>query len=252
MNTIIFFREGLSGHYLKLLVDDSRHAVNFRVDSWYPGIYNAPKLTVNQSCVCAHKHLVNWNKISKEFDLILTIQVRKKIYHAIYNNFYKKYLIENPQLQNDFDNWTSNLMFWYDTTYYNIKEYYDLYQQDLKENTFENIIEFDYILEPDYIEQIFLQYYNRSLTENMKNIVKTYRDLQLKYDLSGNERAMNDIVSVFPEHVFLESPWYASYCIFKYETNNGLTENQRQWSINLVTRPIDKKFLLDLSSQYQL
>ena len=253
MKTVIFFREGLSGHYFKSLVDDSNQPVGFRIDPWYPDIYNNPRpTTMLENCVCVHKHLVNCREFEQHRDLILTIQVRHKIYHAIYNNFYKKYLIENPHLQSDFKNWTNNKTFWYDITYYNIKEYYALYQQDLKENTFENIIEFDHILELDYIEQIFLRYYNKSLTENMQNIVKTYRDLQLKYDLSGSECAMSDIVSSLPDHVFLESPWYASYCVFKYETNNGLQESQRQWSIDLASQPIDKKFLLEIANQYQL
>jgi hypothetical protein len=249
MKTLILFREGLSGHYLKSLVDDDPGVINFRVDPWYPGIYDATPFTI-KNCVCVHTHLVDHQTLSKNFDLTLTIQVRKKLYHAIYNNFYKKYLVENPKLQDDFIHWTDNTVFWYDTTYYNIKEYFDLHQQDLATNTYKNIIEFDNLLEIDYLEQIFKHYYNKDLTENMKRIIKTYANLQLQYDLSRNETEMHDIVSILPDRVFSESPWYASYCIFKFEKNNNLHEHQRQWSVNDITKPIDKQFLIEISKKY--
>lgn len=251
MKTVIFFREGLSGHYLKSLVDDDPTAMKFRVDPWYPGLYEnmQPK---NDQCKCMHKHLVDWQKISAQHDLVLTIQVQNKIYHAIYNNFYKKYLIENPQLQPDFANWTQNKLFWYDVTFYNIKEYYVLNRRDLLENTFENIINFDQLLEIQYIEHIFKKYFNRDLTDNMRRIVTEYANLQLQYNLSEAETSMQDIVQKIPDKAFIESPWFASYCIFKYETNKNLSESQRLWSIDSVTKPIDKRFLLQISSQYKL
>jgi len=251
MKTVIFFREGLSGHYLKSLVDDSNEQVNFRMDPWYPGIYDNQHTVKIENCVCVHKHLSNYKFLESCYDLTLTIQVRRKIYHSIYNNFYKKFLVENTDQQENFKNWTGNLSTWYDRTFYNIKEYYQLYQQDLIENTFSNIIEFDNLLELDYIEHLFIQYYNRPITENMKRIVNTYGQLQLQYDLSGQEQDMQDIISALPDQIFLESPWFASYCIFKYETNNNLQENQRQWSINLITKPIDKEFLLSIAHRYQ-
>jgi hypothetical protein len=145
MKTIIFFREGLSGHYFKSILNDDQEQMNFRVDLWQPQTDNKKQPINDESCQCFHfhKHPEHWKKASKGFDLILTIQVREKIYHAIYNNFYKKYLIENPHLQQDFKYWTSNQLFWYDVTYYNMKEYYALFQKDLIENDFPNIIEFD-------------------------------------------------------------------------------------------------------------
>jgi hypothetical protein len=252
MKTLIFFREGLSGHYLKSLVDDSNVQVNFRMDDWYPGIYNSVRPLKKGNCVCLHKPLYNSKYLESQYDLTLSIQVRRKIYHGIYNIFYKKFLVEFPDKQEDFKNWTGNLSTWYDQTFYNIKEYYQLYQQDLNENTFSNVIEFDNLLELDYIEYLFKQYYNRPISENMKRIVNSYGQLQLEYDLSGNEQDMQNIISVLPDQIFHKSPWFASYCIFKYETNNNLQENQRQWSIDLVTKPIDKEFLLSIANQYRL
>lgn len=255
MNTLIFFREGLSGHYLKSLITDYEGVIDFRVDPWYPGIYNDPSIHQrNTSCACLHFHMYrkNWQQIIQRYDLILTIQVRNKIYHAIYNNFYKKYLVENPELKPDFDSWTNNLVFWYDTTYYNIKEYHALYQEDLKENQFENVVEFDQLLDVDYIENFMQQYFKKSLTNNMRRIISEYSQKQLQLDLDDAGPGMDQIVSKIPEHLFLESPWWASYCIFKYENLNGLQESQRQWSIDQVHQPINKMFLFDIASKYQL
>jgi len=249
MKTIIFFREGLSGHYLKSLVNDDPYRMTFRLDKYLPGIYKNPDPNIDR-CECVHKHLIDWQKLSVEYDLILTIQVQKKIYHAIYNNFYKKYLIENPHLQQDFREWNRNQLFWYDVTYYNMKEYHRLYQHDLIDNSFQNIINFDHILEIEYIEHIFKKYYNRNLTANMRRIVTEYANLQLQYDLSADDTSMHNIIESIPDKAFVESPWFASYCIFKYETNNHLDESQRLWCIDAMTTPIDKKCLIEISSRY--
>jgi len=252
MKTLIFFREGLSGNYLKSLVTDCTDEIKFRVDRWDPSINEPPAIFNNKNCICIHKHPSNYNKIITPDDLILTIQVSNKIYHATYNNFYKKFLVENTGLADKFKNWHSDLVTWYDITFYNIKEYYHLYKQDLANNTISNVIEFDRMLELDYIEEIFKHYYNRPVSNNMKRIVTTYKELQLQYDLTGSQHTMNDIVAELPASVFLESPWFASYCIFKFETNNNLLESQRLWSIDLLNKPIDKQFLLDIATQYQL
>ena len=250
MKTIILFREGLSGHYLKSLIDDSDKEMSFRVDPWHPGLYERPQIMVTDNCKCYHPHLLTSTNTIPH-DLCLTIQVKQKVYAATYNNFYKKLLIENPNLHDDFKNWQVNAMTWYDRCFYNIKEYYQLYQQDLVKNTVTNIIEFDNLLEIDYIESVFRQYYNRPITDNTKRIVKTYRELQLQYNLPIGGNDMKDIISSLPDSAFQESPWFASYCIFKYEINNGLQENQREWSIGLIKKPIDKEFLMYIANRYQ-
>lgn len=251
MKTIIFFREGLSGHYLKLLLNDAPDPVQFRIDPWYPEIYALPFTKKKEDCVCSHLSNIDVDKVIKNFDLVLTIQPYQKIYHGIYNVFYKKYLIENPDQKESFAKWTENLLTWYDRTYYNIKEYYHLFRQDLNDNTFDNIINFDYILDIDYIEEIIKKYYNKSLTKNMIRIITDYKKLQLNLDLSGDDKNMKDIVSRIPDHYFINSPWFASYCLFKYETNNNLTESMRKWSINSINVPIDQKFLISVADQYQ-
>jgi hypothetical protein len=251
MKTLVLFREGLSGHYLKSLIDDSNKEMSFRVDHWQPGIYDVPRTNTEEDCKCLHTHRINFKNFPLTNYLCLTIQVREKIYTATYNNFYKKFLIENPQLQDDFKNWQSNAVNWYDRCYYNLKEYYQLYQEDLVNNNNPNIVEFDNILDLDYIESVFRKYFNRHLTDNMRRIVTTYKQLQLQYDLPKHESNMKDIVSSLPDTIFQESPWFASYCIFKYENNNNLQESQREWSIDQIQRPIDKQFLISIADRYQ-
>ena len=249
MKTMIFFREGLSGHYLKSIIDDDSKPIGFRVDPWFPGQTRGPM--IREACKCLHPHTVDWQDYIQDYELILTIQVRQRIYHACYNNFYKKYLVENHHLVRDFENWTANQLFWYDVTYYNIKEYHGLYQQDLSQNQFANVIEFDRLLEADYIEHLLQHYYNRPMTDNQRRIVSQYAGVQLQRDLSQAHSSMQDIVNEIQDEDLLRSPWFASYCVFKYETNNGLTEDQRLWSIDNIDRPVDKDFLLSIANRYQ-
>ena len=253
MKILIVFREGLSGHYLKSLIDDALVDVNFRIDPWYPGIYDLGRFDYRPSdCSCLHlSHIDDLDRFMSTVDLTLTVQVNKKIYHACYNVFFKKLLVENLDYRERYKTWKQDLTFWYDISYYNIKEYHELFLADRKHNTIPNIVEFDHILDVDYIQKIFKQYLYRDLSENMIRIVNTYREKQVQYQLDNGSRSMLEIISHLPDSVFLESPWFASYCIFKFENSNNLQESHRLWSINDVTHPIDKKFLLSIENLYQ-
>lgn len=251
MKTLIVFREGLSGHYFKSLVDDLPVEVNFRMDPWHPGIYDhLPRNNkkIPESCVCLHS-FPNLKEFEKNFDLVLNIQTNEKIFQAVYNVFFKKILIEQFSA-NDYNNWKNNLIFWYDKIYYNIQEYFHLYEQERKNSKYSNVINFDLLLSEAYIEEIFKRYYNRSLTNNMKSIINQYQQKQLDIDLTRDGMTMLEIVDPIPDIYFDQHPWYASYCIFKYEFNNGLLESQRCWSIDTVKTVIDKKFLLEIQHQY--
>ena len=247
MKTLIFFREGLSGHYLKSLIDDVPVKVNFRMDPWYPGIYTEKNQTSHvPNCTCVHKaHLT----FEQQFNLVLTILVDKKIYHAIYNNFFKKFLVEDAN-PDQYKNWKDNLSFWYDKSFYNIKEYYILLNLDRKNNKYENIVNFDEILNEQYLQEFFKQYFNRELSDNMRLIIKQYSANQLEIELSQEGTTMQEIIDPIPDNKFNCTPWFASYCIFKYETNNNLKETQRLWSIDNINCLIDKKFLLDIQNKY--
>ena len=249
MKTLIIFREGLGGHYFKSLVDDLPVEVNFRMDPWYPGIYDASKdkKKLNESCVCLH---FSPAILEKGFDLVLNIQPNKKIYQAVYNVFFKKLLVEEFTKE-QYSNWKNHLVFWYDKSYYNIQEYFYLFDQDRKDSRYSNVIDFDSLLLESYVEEIFAHYYNRPLTNNMKLIIKQYREKQMNINLTRDGITMQEIVDPIADINFDQHPWYASYCIFKYELNNGLLESQRSWSIDSVKTVIDKKFLLEIQHQYR-
>lgn len=249
---MIIFREGLSGHYLKSLIQDSDQEIDFRVDKAFIPRYQRPqKVQKKYDCECAHLKDVDLKKAEIRYHPILTIQVYKKIYHGIYNNFHKKLIVENQNLAIDFERWHDNAKFWYDTAYYNIKEYHRLFQQDREQNVLPNIINFDHILELPYIEKIFHRYFHRDLSENIRYRVNSYAKLQMSYDLSGNETNMHDILKVIPDHEFERTPWFAAYCIFKYESAQQFNEGQRLWTIDEIDRLIDKDWLLDISNQYK-
>jgi hypothetical protein len=250
MKTLIFFREGLSGHYLKSIIDDTADPIGFRVDPWYPGIYRDELYDPQEDCACLHPDGVDVESVVKEFDLVLNIQVYQKIYHAIYNNFYKKFLVENPTEQDKFKSWTDDPVYWYDRTYYNIKEYYHLHAQDQNKYALPNVVNFDHLLEDDYIADLLEQYFSKSINNNTKRIIAEYRSHQLQYELTKTGQSMADIVSALPDQAFIDSPWFASYCIFKYETNNNLLESQRTWSIDLMPHLIDRQILLSIADQY--
>lgn len=250
MNILILFRDGLSGHYLRALINDTPDELGFRVDPWYPGIYDnlqeSAARNASSSCHCTHK----LSGSLSNYDLMLSILVYRKIYHAIYNHFYKKLLVEQLDLRTRFERWQQESTFWYDTAFYNIKEYYDLFRRDHVENTLPNIINFDLMLDIDYIEEIFKKYLSRPITYNTKRLVTSYGAKQLQYDLSGDEKDMKDILDQIPDDEFSKSPWFAAYCIFKYENNNHLSELQRLWSIDQIDDLIDKKILLSIATQY--
>jgi len=253
MKTVILFREGLSGHYIKALFDDTPNEIQFRVDPWVPNIYhhNNRKFAHDSDAVqCMHRTEIDLRLLQNHFDQVLSVQVYQKIYHGIYNNFYKKLLVENTQLKKNFQNWHANSVNWYDIAYYNLKEYYSLFRQDAKQDIRSDIINFDYILDIDYVEQLFEKYLNKPINNNTRRIVEQYRSLQLQYDLSGSEVSMKDLISILPDKVFDESPWFAAYCIFKFEVNNNLDELQRAWSINEINGIINKSVLLEIASKY--
>lgn len=254
--TLILFREGLSGHYLKAIINDSKKQIGFRVDPWHPGIYDDLDFDHLQrsgslgQCACLHPHLIDTEQYMSLYDVTLTIQVHKKIYNACYNIFHKKYLVENIEARKSFDRWQDNLSYWYDLTYYNIKEYRALYEQDLQTNKICNVVNFDRILETEYIADVLDRYFNLAMTDNRKRIIADYRSQQITYSLNKDEQDMGTIVQALPDKVFQQSPWFASYCIFCFEHNNHLSESQRLWSVDHICTPIDRQFLLDLPNQY--
>lgn len=243
MNAFILFKEGLSGHYLKSILNGEETPGKFRMDPWWPGM-GATKPPFDWSPVqCGH---VSPNH---PVDLVLVILVRQRLYQAIYNVFYKKFLVEQCTPE-EYANWQSNLPLWYDRAFYNIRDYYQIFRQNTEQNQNPNIVEFDRLLDPEYVESVSLKYFDRPLTEAARRLITEYASHQLDIELTIDGSSMEEIVAPIPDARFQQSPWFASYAIFKFETNNGLTESQRKWSIDAVTQVIDRQYLLNLSQQY--
>jgi hypothetical protein len=248
MRTLIVFREGLSGHFVKSLINDKPVESKFRMDPWWPGIYDQIEEQRHDHVVCCHPRMFD-DSILKNFGLVLNIQVERELYPAAYNVFCKKMLVEEFT-QAEFDLWRDNLVFWYDKAYYNIKQYLGIFRTDLANNHYENVLEFDRLLDVDYIESVFIKYYDRPLTDNMRGIVEGYKNKQVGISMPLEGTTMSEIIAPIPDDKFTESPWFAAYAIYKFEVNNGLAESQRLWSIDTVTSIIDRNFLLDIASKY--
>ncbi len=244
MKGYIWFREGLSGHFLKAVLSGSKEPGKFRMDPWYPGIYDSRQDTSDDWLKCGHR-LPTY----QSFDFVLQILVRQKIYHAIYNVFHKKLLIEQI-VPEQYKNWRSNMPFWYDKAFYNIQDYFQKFTQEANASTHSDIVEFDQLLDAEYLNQLSLRYLGKPLQDRSYVVVQEYAQQQLNVELPYHGTDMAEILDTLPDDKINNSPWFAAYAIYKFEYNNNLAESQRRWSIDAITKPIDKQFLLEISQQY--
>jgi hypothetical protein len=240
MKTVIVFREGQSGHYLKsVILNNALTNVGFRMTEQYQE--NSITLT----------HANDYELHKTEFDLILRILPTKQIYLAIYNNFMKK-LITEEYSTTVLDNWQSNPVYWHDRCYYNIVEYYNLITQDIQTNSYPKIINFDQLLDKDYLTSILTQYFQVEYDNAREVIRKTYKELQLSMNLDQNVNNMEDIISVVNDDLLAKNPWFFSYCLHKYEQTNNFVPENRQWSIDNIHQVPTRQLLVSLADQYKL
>jgi len=239
MKTVIVFREGQSGHFLKsIILKNDLRDVNFRMAEHY----SASNITLT--------HDNNYDTHQAEFDRVLRILPTCRIYSAIYNNFMKK-LIPEEYSASVLDNWLSDPVYWHDRCYYNIVEYHDLITKDIQTNCYPDVIDFDQVLDSDYLAQILAKYFQINFDNERENLRKTYKALQLSVDLDQRSTSMTDIVSVVTDDLLIKNPWFFSYCIHKYEQANNLEPKNRLWSINNIHQTPTKQLLLSLAQQYR-
>jgi hypothetical protein len=238
MKTVLTFREGQSGNFFKHLLENSQVTMSFRTKDFHPTNYFNLTLT----------HQVDYNYHCKHFDQILRILPSKKIYLAIYNNFMKKLIKE--QTNDNFDDWISCPIKWYDVCYSNITEYYDLIDYDISANQYRNIIDFDQMLNLEYLNMILKKYFLTEMDESRQKILETYNKLQLQIDLDTVTTSMQSIVDPIPDELFASNPWFFSYCVFKFEKTNKFVETQRKWSINDLKGVQTKKDCLNIAQTY--
>lgn len=238
MKTVIVFREGQSGHYLKsIILNDNLTGVGFRMSEKH------------RESDIALTHNNNYQEHTSQFDLVLRILPTKKIYSAVYNNFMKK-LIAEEYSTDVLDTWHNNPVYWHDRCYYNIVEYYNLITQDIQTNLYTNVINFDRILDKNYLSDVLSKYFQIEFTDSRETIRKTYEELQLSLNLDQNRSDMEDIIDVIDDTLLIKNPWFFSYCIHKYELANNFTPQNRLWSINNIDQPPTKHLLLTLAQQY--
>lgn len=239
MKTVIVFREGQSGHYLKsIILNDSLTGVGFRMSEKHK----------KSDIILTHDN--NYQEHISQFDLVLRILPTRKIYSAVYNNFMKKLIAEEYSAE-VLDNWQNNPVYWHDRCYYNIVEYYNLITQDIQNNCYTNIIDFDQLLDKNYLSDVLSKYFQIEFTDSQETIRKTYEELQLTLDLDQTVASMEDIVKVVTDTSLINNPWFFSYCIHKYETANNFTPQNRLWSINNIDLAPTKHLLLTLAQQYR-
>jgi hypothetical protein len=238
MKTVIVFREGQSGHYLKsIILNADAQSVGFRMPEHY--CENNITLTHNN----------DYKKHKLDFGQVLRILPTKQIYSAVYNNFMKKLITEEYSAA-ILNNWLSDPVYWHDRCYYNIVEYHGLITEDIRTNLYPDIIDFDQLLNRDYLSSILAKYFQFEFNENQEKIRKTYKELQLTLDLDQDSTSMIDIVDIVTDELLMKNPWFFSYCIHKYELANNLTPKNRLWSINNIDQIPTKQLLLALAQQY--
>lgn len=241
MKVIIVFREGHSGNFLKNLIQ-GKGVPNFRIYDRKAMLESWVHLT----------HDVDYEFHRDRYDLVLRILPQKKIYNSIYNIFMKKTLMdEYPDF--DLSSWRQDLIYWYDRCYYHLEHYYRLIKQDIAENQYPQVVEFDRIMDHDYLESLLSNKLGINLDENRVRMLEEYRSLQLPLELTDDTQSdMGEISAVFTDAMLRDNPWFWAYCVFKFEINNGFREDQRRWSVNDVARVQTKQDLLDISTRYQL
>jgi hypothetical protein len=238
MKTLIVFREGQSGHYLKsIILNNASLGIDFRM----PEQHDSRTVTLT--------HTTDYKQHISQFDLVLRILPTKKVYSAVYNNFMKK-LIAEEYSNTILDNWHNDPVYWHDRCYYNIVEYYNLITQDIQTNSYTNVIDFDQLLDKDYLNDMLVKYFQTNFDDNRETIRKTYKELQMNLDLDQNRTSMEDIVDIVTDALLMKNPWFFSYCIHKYEQANGFNPENREWSINNIIQIPNKELLLTLAQQY--
>jgi hypothetical protein len=240
MKTLIVFREGHSGNFLKALVqnypaDQVQHRVN--------------ELHFKELRDITLTHKVDLQTQSRKFNQILRILPTHNIFTAIFNNFSKKILIEMTP-PGEYEQWRNNTVLWYDRCYYNQVEYYHLIQQDIANNQYLNVVNFDRLLDIDYMSDILNHYFGQLLTDNQKELLKQYADQQLQADVNGLYKDMPAIIGNITDAMFEENPWFFANCVYRYELANDLVETQRTWTLDNCRTVQTTQDLLKLAQQY--
>lgn len=261
MKTVISFDEGCSGNFLAAILTNSEICKYHRIDApgnileysgmphfgWqgkphYDWTIKNPEL---KNLIITHEHDVK--KIKEVFgaDTVIRIQTITGLFSALYNVFSKKHVLEQqtPVLSS----WPENLSLCYDLALEHIKDYYKKFTVSRDYDT-AIILDYGYFYNKEKLLD-FAKLHNLKITN--ENLIDEYiaRQMPLMLDMPQCKR-MEEIVELIPENYFVESPWFACYCIFCFEYINNLSEDKRLWSIS-HTPFLNKKTLVELSYLYK-
>lgn len=241
MKTLIVFREGHSGNFLKALVqnypaDQVRHRVN--------------ELHFKELRDITLTHETNIEQQLPRFNQILRILPTHSVFTAIFNNFSKKIVIEMTRPE-EWAQWRTNTVNWYDRCYYNQVEYRQRILQDIAENQYPNIVNFDLLLNDQYIAEILQKYFDTEMTENQRELLAHYASQQLQADVDSLHTTMPAVIGTITDEMFEENPWFFANCVLRYELANNLTEADRLWTMNDCLTVQKSQDLLQLAEQYR-
>lgn len=241
MKTLIVFREGQSGNFVKSLIQDyAPDLVNFRVADL--NLYHERQVDLT--------HEINWPRHSQRYNQVLRILPERRIYAACYNNWAKKVLMEQVDAQ-EYAQWTLNPPVWYDRAYYNICEYHQLITQDLANNQYPTVINFDHLTDLSYVTEILDEYFGLEMTDNRRNLFERYCQQQLPVDLDLPADSMQQLCSAVPVKAWHESPWFFAWAVHRWESMNNLQETHRTWSINHAKQPQTPADLVRIADSYR-
>lgn len=267
MRTVISFSEGCSGNFLATFITnsnivDAQDMVNTsRVDgslrrkhlnlinhAWAmdldnPGTYR--KDLDNFTVIVTHDHDPQKIKSKLNPDQIIRIEPITGLFTAIYNVFTKK-LIDDDK-EDIMKRWPCEPSYCYDRTFEHLKCYYTKFSNSYLTSE-EILFDFGWLFNQEKME-IFLKKINMI---GDFNLLKKYQESQLPLLLNlPSTNIMSEIVVQIPDKYFKQSPWFACYCLFCFELNNNLVEEQRMWSINHLSSVLGPSDLIDLSFRYR-
>ena len=265
MKTVISFSEGCSGNFLAAFLSNSKIAAEQivkarRIDGIFRGkrrdlINYGQAMDLDNrihligldrfSVIITHDHNVQKIKSVLKPDQIIRIEPITGLFTAIYNVFTKK-LIDDDN-EDIMKQWPSNVSYCYDKTFEHLKCYYAKFSN--RHVTADEILfDFGWIFDRSKMET-FLK--DIGMTGNFE-LLETYQESQLPLLLNLPATGiMSEIVAQIPNKYFEQSPWFACYCLFCFELNNSLKEEQRLWSINDINQVLGPDDLVDLSFKYQ-
>lgn len=267
MKTVISFSEGCSGNFLAAFITHSnigetneientdrvdgdlrRRHLNHINHAWAMDLDNRGTYRKNYNdytVIVTHDHDTEKIKSKLDPDRIIRIEPVTGLFTAIYNVFTKKLI--NDDQEDIMKKWPVDPSYCYDRTFEHLKYYYKKFSTSCLTDD-QILFDFGWLFNQEKMKT-FLKKIN--MTGDF-DLLEKYQKSQLPLLLNlPSTNVMSEIVAQIPDKYFEQSPWFACYCIFCFELNNDLLENQRLWSINNISSVLGPSDLIGLATKYQ-